>query len=75
MPKLRRTQDAARENPVVRWRRLYLLRAGLDERLAQTVAADSRWDLHALLGLLERGCPAALAARILAPVDPQEPDR
>jgi hypothetical protein len=75
MPKLRRTRDAARENQVVQWRRQYLLRAGFDDPLAQAVAADPRWDLHALLELRERGCPPALAARILAPVDAQEPGR
>jgi hypothetical protein len=26
-------------------------------------------DLHALLGLVDRGCPPDLAARILAPLD------
>jgi hypothetical protein len=26
-------------------------------------------DLHALTGLVERGCPPPLAARILAPLD------
>ncbi len=57
---------------LVSWRFDYLLRAGLDSALAQTVAADLRWDLHALLQLLERGCPPALAARILAPDDDEE---
>jgi hypothetical protein len=27
-------------------------------------------DLHALLELVDRGCPPALAARILAPLEP-----
>jgi hypothetical protein len=75
MPKLRRTTDAARKSRDVQWRRQYLLRAGFDEALARTVAADRRWDVHELLELLERGCPPALAARILAPVDAQEPGR
>lgn len=54
------------------WRFEYLVWAGLDAALAQAVAADPRWDLHALLQLVERGCPAALAARILAPADDEE---
>jgi hypothetical protein len=35
--------------------------------LAQWVAADPRFDLHALLELVDRGCPPPLAVRILAP--------
>ncbi len=59
----------------MQWRRQYLLRAGFAEHLADAFAADPRWDLHALLELLERGCPPELAARILAPVDVQESGR
>ena len=40
--------------------------------LAQWVATDPRFDLHALLELVDRGCPAELAARILSPVTPGE---
>ena len=54
---------------LVSWRCSYLTWAGLDLALAARVAADPRWDLHALLELLERGCPPELAARILAPWD------
>ena len=57
---------------LVSWRYQYLTSAGLDPTLAMLVAADLRWDLHALLELLERGCPPALAARILAPADDEE---
>ena len=42
---------------------------GVDAELAATVAGDLRWDLHALLQLLERGCPPQLAARICTPAD------
>jgi hypothetical protein len=73
MPKLRRARDATRQNREVRWRCDYLTRAGFDKALAKAIAADPRWDLHALLELRERGCPPALAARILDPVDAQEP--
>jgi hypothetical protein len=52
------------------WRRSRLRRAGFDARLAAEIAADLRYDLHAILELIDRGCPPQLAARILAPVDP-----
>lgn len=54
---------------LVRWRRAYLAGVGVEPEVAAEVAADLRWDLHALLGLLDRGCPPRLAARILAPLD------
>ena len=46
-----------------------MLRAGLSPELAEAVARDRRYDLHALLKLLDRGCEPSLAARILAPLD------
>jgi hypothetical protein len=57
------------ELQIVAWRRRRLLDAGFDDDLAAELAADRRMDLHALLQLVERGCPPALAARILAPAD------
>jgi hypothetical protein len=61
---------------VAAWRRRRLERAGFEPRLADALAADRRTDLHALLELVDRGCPPALAARILAPLDgPDEPPR
>jgi hypothetical protein len=54
---------------VVGWRRRRLCRAGFEPALADAVARDCAMDLHALLGLVDRGCPPALAARILAPLD------
>ena len=33
------------------------------------LAEDSRVDLHAVFGLIDRGCRPDLAARILAPLD------
>jgi hypothetical protein len=50
------------------WRRSRLRRAGFDARLAAEVAADLRYDLHAILELTDRGCPPHLAVRILAPL-------
>jgi hypothetical protein len=49
------------------WRRRQLADSGFPPRLAERVAADARYDLHALIELVERGCPPELAARILAP--------
>ena len=51
------------------WRRNQLVRTGFDAELAASLAADRAMDLHALIELVERGCPPELAARILAPLD------
>jgi len=50
------------------WRLCFLLDAGFDEELAQRLAARPDVELHALLELVDRGCPPALAGRILAPL-------
>jgi hypothetical protein len=54
---------------IVPWRRRQLERAGFERALAETLACDRRTDVHALLELVDRGCPPPLAARILAPLD------
>jgi hypothetical protein len=54
---------------VVGWRRGRLIAAGFTPELAARLARDCRIDLHAVLELIDRGCPPALAARILAPLD------
>lgn len=56
-------------DPVVEWRRRNLLAAGFGRALAAQLAAHCDVDLHALLELVDRGCPPELAARILAPLD------
>lgn len=43
------------------------------DELARRLAADHAIDLHALIELVEGGCPPALAARILAPLDREGP--
>ena len=53
----------------VDWRTQRLLDAGFDERDASRLGYDPAYDLHALLELVDRGCPPALAIRILAPLD------
>jgi hypothetical protein len=57
------------DDDVVAWRRRRLRTAGFSPALADAVAADCAMDLHALLELVDRGCPPDLAARILAPLD------
>ena len=52
---------------VTAWRFRRLLDAGLDYPLAEHLAGLPGVDLHELLNLIDRGCPAHLAARILDP--------
>jgi hypothetical protein len=54
---------------VVRWRREQLTRSGFPLTVAARVADDARYDLHALIELVERGCRPELAVRIVAPLD------
>jgi hypothetical protein len=56
---------------IVAWRRRELVRAGFSGPLADRLADDRAYDLHALIELVEHGCPPALAVRILAPLDDQ----
>jgi hypothetical protein len=46
------------------WRLIVLLDAGYPPELADLLA-ESKADLHLAVELLERGCPAPLAVRIL----------
>jgi hypothetical protein len=54
---------------VVAWRTRQLAAAGFDPGLAAELAAAGTYDLHALIELVESGCPPPLAARILAPLE------
>jgi hypothetical protein len=54
---------------VAAWRRDQLVGAGFTLPDARRVARDPRYDLHALLELVGRGCSPELAVRILAPLD------
>lgn len=60
-----------RQSPpsTLEWRSDRLVDAGFPRGLAARLARDTRYDLHALIELVERGCPPALAACILAPLD------
>ena len=56
-------------DPVVAWRIKRLREAGFDAHIAEELAGRNAYDLHALLELIDRGCPPSLAVRILAPLD------
>lgn len=60
---------AASPDSVVAWRIERLRHAGFRSHLAGRLARDSGYDVHALLDLTDRGCPAELAVRILAPIE------
>jgi hypothetical protein len=50
---------------IERWRREELERAGYPSDAAAALAARHDVDLHAAVGLLERGCPPETALQIL----------
>ena len=54
---------------VVGWRRDRLTESGFPLTVAARLAEDARYDLHALIELVERGCRPELAVRIVAPLD------
>jgi hypothetical protein len=64
---VRATRDPITRS-IVGWRRRQLMDAGFPPALADQVARDARYDLHALIELVEHGCPPKLAVRILAPL-------
>ncbi|MFL5831741.1 MAG: hypothetical protein ACJ76X_17630 [Solirubrobacteraceae bacterium] len=53
----------------VAWRSERLLSAGFAPAVAERLAHQPEVDVHALLELVDRGCPPQLAARILAPLE------
>ena len=66
VPTATRTGTDERDD-VTRWRLDRLLGAGFAAPLALRLATTPGVDLHALLDLVDRGCPPDLAARILGP--------
>jgi hypothetical protein len=62
----------AEDAEVVRWRRDRLAQAGFTLPAAWWLARDWRYDLHALIQLVEQGCEPELAIRILAPLDEKD---
>jgi hypothetical protein len=65
---------ARRTAGIVAWRCARLRQAGFDSALAERLSRECGMDLHALIELVERGCPPPLAARILAPLDHERRD-
>ena len=65
------TESAIEERAagVTGWRREQLVASGFAPDSAARLASDVRYDLHALIELVERGCPPDLAVRILAPLE------
>ena len=63
------TTDERAAHDVIRWRREQLTRSGFPLPLAARLAKDARYELHALIDLVERGCPPDVAVRILAPLE------
>ena len=57
---------------VADWRRDQLVGSGFAADLAAKLACDPRFDVHALIEFVERGCRTDLAARILAPLDEKD---
>jgi hypothetical protein len=66
-----RAKSHTTRRELVSWRVALLSDAGFSEALAQRLAVDGAYDLHALLELVDRGCSPELAVRILAPLEPQ----
>lgn len=64
-----KTTPEAAVDEVLRWRRERLTESGFSLPLATEIANDARFDLHALIELVERGCLPELAARILTPIE------
>jgi hypothetical protein len=57
--------DSTEIERIERWRAEELERAGYELRAADRLAARHDVDLHTAIELLQRGCPADLALRIL----------
>lgn len=66
------TSPAHGVDGVVSWRRDQLVHAGFALPAAARLARDARYDLHALIELVERGCSPELAARILSPLEDED---
>jgi hypothetical protein len=64
-----KSQDDRAAHDVVLWRRQQLESSGFPLPEAARLAGDERYDLHALIELVERGCRPDLAVRIVAPLD------
>ena len=61
--------DVHEEQSVLAWRTQRLEDAGFERASAAEIAEHRGFDLHALLDLIDRGCPPELAARIVHPLE------
>jgi hypothetical protein len=68
-PVRRNAIESPEADAVIVWRTDRLKEAGFASELAETLARDCAYDLHAVLELVDRGCAPELAVRILAPLD------
>jgi hypothetical protein len=58
--------ESVEADPVYRWRRKALCRAGYTEEQAKQLARRHEIDLHEAVDLVRRGCPPGVAVRILS---------
>ena len=65
MPATKTTKPETEIERIERWRREELERAGYPAESAAEIATRLDVDLHQAVALIERGCPADIAARIL----------
>jgi hypothetical protein len=73
---LHENADTEAASGIAAWREARLHLAGFDPAAASRLAREEAIDLHALLDLIDHGCPPDLAERILAPLDSEtEPVR
>lgn len=56
----------------IEWRARCLRNSGFERSVADRLARETAWDLHALLALVDLGCSPHLAERILAPLAGKE---
>lgn len=66
---VQRPHDPLHDDDVQAWRTQRLLAGGFAPEVAAALANDARFDLHALLELVDQDCPPSLAVRILTPLD------
>jgi hypothetical protein len=70
---MKRKKAVPTENELSDWRARRLTAAGFAPSEAYELASNDGVDLHALLELIDRGCPPALAVRITAPLEEDQP--
>jgi hypothetical protein len=57
--------ESTKRQEILSWRVALLTDAGFSAETAGRLACDRRYDLHALLELVDHGCPLELAVRIV----------